>query len=162
MNSWMCPTGANNWHVNSSTIDMSILQQLKNKVIYRDILISFYIHFQCESINVFYIQLCGRIFNFGRQNILAGKCWSLVGEFRNFSAKFFGRLNSKMSIDNHECNEHLRLFWKFEAKILKNVRDNSVYNFMVNCWIVETCQLLKNWHVNCWHMWDTVKVNNIS
>ena len=77
--------------------------------------------------------------------MFAGKCWNLVGAFRNISANFFGGLNS---IDNQVCNELLRLSWKFEAKILKNVQDNYIHNFFFG-------RLLKNLHVNCWLMLDT-------
>ena len=83
------------------------------------------------------------------KNMWARKCRNLLGEFRNFSAKFFGGFNSKISIHNHVCNELLRLSWKFEAKISKDVRDKSVFNFFD--------RLLKNWRVNCSHMLDTVK-----
>ena len=52
----------------------------------------------------------------------------LVYKFRNLSAKFLCELNWKITIDHYVYNELLRLSYKFEAKILKNVRNNSVYN----------------------------------
>ena len=39
------------------------------------------------------------------KNLLADRCSNLVGKFRNLSAKYFGGLNSKISIVGRVCNE---------------------------------------------------------
>ena len=77
------------------------------------------------------------------RNMLPGKSWNLWGAFRNFSTKLFGGLDSKISIDLHVCNKLLRLSWKVEAKIMKNIRCNCTYT---SFW----SKLQKNWHVNSW------------
>ena len=90
------------------------------------------------------------IFNFGPQKCAAGILGGGGELLQNF-IKFFGEFNSRISIDNHVCNEVLRLSGKYEAKILIRVRYNTVFDsFFV--------QLLVSWHVSCWLKLDTVRI----
>ena len=83
----------NNWH-------MSILQKLtKQSCIQRylghfSISVVLIFNVNLHSTNVFYIQLCSLVLVL--KNILAGKCWNFVDEFRNLSAKFFGTQLEKL------------------------------------------------------------------
>ena len=110
---------------------MSILQQLTKRIYKSNSLITLWPNFKFWSWKIF-LQENAEI------------------EWANFEICPAGSTRTmNISVDNHVCNELLRLSWKFEAKILKNVRDNSVYNFLVNCWRIDmsvveelTCQLL--------------------
>ena len=137
----MCQKWASNWHVNSSTIDQAKL--------YTELSQTFAIILSVHNPQVYFKFTYNYVAEFSilvLKNMLAGKVWNLEGEFRNLSAKFFGGLNSKISTDNHACNELLRIFRKFEAKILKNVRGNPEYNFfLVNCWRIDMSMV--GW---CW------------
>ena len=126
----------NNWQVNpsSSTIDKYRISQKFYNIfssLFKVIPQVYFTYNYMAEISILVLK-----------NTSAGKFSNLVGEFQNLSTKFFGGLNSKISIDSHLSNELLRLSWKFEATTLKNIRNNSVYNFFWS--IVEelTCQLL--------------------
>ena len=79
--------------------------------------------------------------------------WQKMLKFSERISKFVRQilwllLNSKIPIDNHVWTS--TIIMKFEAKMLKDVRDDTVYNFFWS--IVEelTFQLMKNWHGRTW------------
>ena len=142
------------------TIDTSILQQLKfqffknwaNKVIFRQQ--SYLIHFSIFLVQIFKMdpQICCT-YNFVAkfsllvlESILSGKSWNLVGYFRNLSAIFNCRLNSKIFIDTHVCNKLLRYPENLTQKYWNMSEISLFINFFgFNCCRINTSIVSSYW-----------------